>query len=111
MDLTVVLRAVCQCLLEDRGIGGDPDDVAVAHQSGQSATAEPFAVQAGHPDGYAVIRESGQSVEAGHDASPHRRAGRRDSGTACVSKPGGTVGASTHASGGSAMSEAMVSNE
>jgi hypothetical protein len=55
MDLAVVLRAACQRPLEDRGIGGDPDDVAIAHESGESATAQPFAVEAVQPDGYAVI--------------------------------------------------------
>jgi hypothetical protein len=42
-DLAVVLRAVCQGLLEDRGIGGDPDDVAFTHKGGESAPGEPFA--------------------------------------------------------------------
>jgi len=38
-----------------RGIGGDPDDVAVAHESGESVTAPSLVVAAVPPDGYAVI--------------------------------------------------------
>src|SRR4051794_25614849 len=55
LDLAGVVRAVCQRLLENGGIGGDPDDVAVAHKSGESSTPKPPAVEAVQPDGYAVI--------------------------------------------------------
>jgi hypothetical protein len=63
-DLLVVGLAVRQCGGEDRGVGGDPDDVLVGDEALQVAAAQALARQVVEPDGDACGGQFGESAVA-----------------------------------------------